>query len=351
MNKILVLTLCLLSFNLLALESTKTQFGRVEDIKGEGFISINGKTHEIKKGDALAMGSEIVIEHSGQVTFTDNADHRFYLGNASSARLTGKTVELREGDMWFQSLNKEDKFKVETANATVEYSGGEGIISYDSLKGRSQLLVINGVMKLSNLRTQELNLNVAEGHFSFVENSYEGGAPRDPTPVGEKTYNQLVSLFKGVSPMDKNSAIIFKDHHAKASREIASVKEEHVTPKVEVAEDHNMIEAYKESILNKKSAPQKKSVAHKVTHTTNKVLKKKTVAEKLTIHVYGLLKEAPVIAENKVEVKPEVKSRAPASVLEQEVPTETKMPPAPYNKDYQQIDKESDKLIDDLNKL
>ncbi|MGZ3809052.1 MAG: hypothetical protein ACXVCE_13275, partial [Bacteriovorax sp.] len=121
MNKILLIAgLC--SFNLFAGEP---QFGRIVDLKGEGFISYNGKTRELKKGDVIEMGAEIVIEHQGQVSFTDNADHRYHLGNASSASVNATTVELRAGDLWFQSLNKNDNYKIKTANATVDYLGGE----------------------------------------------------------------------------------------------------------------------------------------------------------------------------------------------------------------------------------
>lgn len=347
-----------LSFNLLASEP---QFGRIVDVKGEGFISYNGKTREMKKGDSIEVGAEIVIEHHGQVSFTDNADHRYHLGNASSASVSATTVELRAGDLWFQSLNKNDSYKVKTANATVEYSGGEAILSYDSVKGKTQLMVINGMMKFSNLRASELNLSVAEGHFSFIDNAYEEGAPRDPTPVGEKTYGQLVALFSGIAPMDKNSASVFKEHdkkeHAKveATRAIASVGEEHKTEDKKTDIDPKMIEEYKNSLLQKTEA--KKVVTNK--SSTAKVEKKKVAASKLVVHIYGQT-SSPTVAYT-TETAPEVtKSRAPASVLDQEVPNETAKEEAkpatpavvsPYSKEYKNQYKESDKLINDLKKL
>lgn len=363
MNKILLIA-GFLSFNLLASEP---QFGRVVDIKGEGFISYNGKTREIRKGDSIEMGAEIVIEHHGQVSFTDNADHRFHLGNASSASVTATKVELRSGDLWFQSLNKTDTYKVSTANALVEYSGGEAIVSYDSVKGKTQLMVINGMMKLSNLRASELNLSVGEGLFSFIDNAYDEGAPRDPTPVGEKTYTQLVSIFSGVTPLDKNSVNIFKEqgkteHTAAnkaehATRSIASVSEEAKSEDKKVEVDPKMIEEYKESMLHKTST--KKHVTNNT--SVAKVEKKKVAATKLIVHVYGQT-SAPTHAFT-TEAAPISKSRAPASVLDQEVPTERsvttreEVAPAapavvsPYSKEYKKQNKESDKLIDDLKKL
>lgn len=376
MNKFVILFAGLVSFNALAAD---IQFGRVVDLKGEGFISYNGKTREMRKGDTIEVGAEIVIEHTGQVTFTDNADHRFHLGNASSASVSGKGVELRGGDLWFQSLNKNDSYTIKTANAVVEYSGGEGILTYDSGKGKSQLMVINGMMKLANLRSTELNLTVAEGHFSFIDNSYEEGAPRDPTPVGEKTYGQLVSLFNGVAPMDKNSEAIFKDHDKKeqnrnehvASRAVASVHEEVAgagprkeNKKAEI--DPAMIEEYKKGLLEKKSSI--KTVTNKITKTNiSPEAKKKVTAEKMVVHVYGQTSK-PTVAfqmDTKIDMMKDAapekrveaasRSRAPASVLDQDVPKDTAPaalgPVSPYSKEYKQQYKESDKLIEDLKKL
>lgn len=348
MNKILLLV-ATLSFNLMAAEPGVAQFGRIVDLKGEGFISYKGKTREIKKGDTIEVGADIVIEHHGQVTFTDNADHRFHLGNSSSASVSSTKVELRSGDLWFQSLNKNDDYKVQTANATVSYQGGEAILSYDTVKGKTQLMVINSMMKLSNLRAPELNLSVAEGHFSFIDNAYDEGAPRDPTPVGQKTYGELVALFNGVSPMDKNSASIFK-HEEK--EEHAKVEPTRAIASVPVAEP-KLLEEYKNGLLNKtpKKTVTNKSSPAKISHSDTK----NVTASKLVVHIYGQT-SAPTIALT-LEAPTAPKSRAPASVLDQEVPVEaaptTSVPAAvnPYSKDYKNQYKESDKLIDDLKKL
>lgn len=220
MNKILlIIATLIISNNLFA---SQVQYGRVVDIKGSGFISYDGHTHEIKKGEIIYVNSELIIEHSGQVTFTDNADHQFHLTSASSVFLSIGQVELRNGNIWVQSINKMEKSSLVSANAKVDFEGGEAIFSYDSLKGKTQLMVINGLMKLENLRAPELNLTVAEGNFSFVDQGFEEGMPRDPTPVGEKSYGLLVKMFHGISPMDPHSESIFKE---KGVRSIASISE------------------------------------------------------------------------------------------------------------------------------
>jgi hypothetical protein len=354
MNKILIFA-TVISFNLLANESRPINLGRIEELKGEGFISFNGKTREIRKGDAIEMGAEIVIEHHGQVTFTDNADHRFHLGNASSASVGRNSLELRSGDLWFQSLNKNDDYKIQTANAIVNYQGGEAILTYDTVKGKTQLMVINGMMKLSNLRANELNLSVGEGHFSFIDNAYDEGAPRDPTTVGEKTYRELVALFSGIAPMDKNSAAIFKNHEKDHQKKEDAKVEPSRSRGIASVTDHasKMIEDYKNSLLAKTHL--KKPVTNKSSPAKIPAVAKKNVtAGKVVVHIYGQPRPTAALTVSAPSV---VKSRAPASILDQEVPKDaasTTAAPAtidPYSKDYKNQNKESDKLIDDLKKL
>ncbi len=336
MNKIvLTASLVLFSFSVWA-----TPFGRVVEIKGEGFISHQGKTKDIRVGDIIEMNSEIVIEHAGQVTFTDNADHRFHMGNSSSVAVYNNHIELRSGDLWFQSVNRIDDYKVTTANASVHYQGGEAILSYDSTKGKTQLMVISGMMKIANLRSEALNLSVAEGNFSFVDNAYDEGAPRDPTPVGEKTYKQLITLFKNVTPMEKHADRVFKENDQRpAARGIASV------PVV----DNKLLEAYKSELLSetKPVVPEVKVVTKKVKPAA-KVPPAVTTVDKvaatpLEIKIYGLKQSATTAT-----ATTPTKGRAPASVLDEPVSApEYKLPTTIIN----EHQKESDQLLNRLNSL
>jgi len=336
MNKILLVT-ALIVLPVMS-SASEVVFGRIVDIKGSGFISYEGKTHEIKKGEVVYVNSELIVEHSGQVTFTDNADHRFHLGNSSTAAVYAGAVELRSGDIWMQSVNKIEDYKLTTANATVNYTGGEAILSYDSTKGKSQLMVINGLMKFSNLRSPELNLTVAEGNFSFVDPAFEEGMPRDPTPVGEKTYGQLVSIFTGVNPMDKKSAEIFKDHkvaHTETKKEtkrtIASVP----------AATHELEHVVKAEVVK----------MTQTNHASKAPVKKATtpVANKLIVKIYGQtgMETSATTAIYDIPAKG-ISNRAPASVPEVDSgDASTNMNTIPTTPQY----KESDKLIEQLNKL
>lgn len=225
MNKIFLSAL-ILCLPVLGISSEKP-FGRVVDTKGTSFLSYKGQVKEIKSGDILYPDSEVFVEASGQVSFTDNAEHRFHLSSSSSVLLKYGDVELRNGQLWIQSINPSDVFELTSANAKVFLSAGEGVFSYDSLKGKSQLLVINGMMKFANLRKSELNLHVGEGHFSFIDPEFDAGNPRTPTTVGNKTFRQMIANYTGVETLDRRSHEVFKNNDlitpAATARGIASV--------------------------------------------------------------------------------------------------------------------------------
>ncbi len=343
MNKIL--TLCLFLLPTIS-HANLAQFGRVVEIKGSGFVSHMGKTHEIKKGEILYVDSEVVVESAGQVTFTDNADHRFHIGHSTSVALFPSKVELRSGDIWIQSINKIDNYSVTTANAEVTYNGGEAIVSYDSLKGKTQVMVINGMMKVANLRAPELNLNVAEGNFSFVDLNYEEGMPRDPTPVGEKTYKQLVSMFKGIVPLDSHSADIFKDKVAAASTSVETHK----------AIESNEHKTETKAEIHELNVEVKREIASISVKPTEKKLKKmkalpKTFNGNALVQIYGQKSSVPASSMAIYDMPKTESKRAPASVPEiitdEAVPNSGKQNPTQDSPQY----KESEKLIESLKKL
>ena len=330
------------------------QFGRIVDIKGSGFISYEGRTHEIKKGEVIYVNSEIIIENSGQVVFTDNADHKFHLGNASTAALFAGKLELRSGDVWVQSLNKTDDYLLTSANASVNYTGGEAIFSYDSVKGKAQLMVISGLMKFSNLRSPELNLNVAEGNFSFVDPTFEEGMPRDPTPVGQKTYGLLVGMFPGVTPLDKRSADVFKDENRDENRDENKSEKNFQSVIRSIASKDIAVESNQAIELEKKYKLELlKRASKKVVSNVDKSNMQKPIVPRkneLVIKIYGLTGIETSTTTAIYDRTTSVSNRAPASVsetiLDQVVPKDN-LNINPTTPQY----KESEKLIEQLNKL
>lgn len=365
MNKtLLILTL----FFLTSISYATTPFGRIVEVKGSVFMSFEGKTKEVRKGDSIFTQSEIVLEQGGKLTFTDNADHRYHVGELGSvAILKNHKFELRSGDLWIQSLNKSDSAEITTANAKVEFDGGEAILSYDSVKGKTQLMVINGLMKFSNLRSPELNLTVGEGNFSFVDLAFEEGMPRDPTPVGKKTFGKLISLFEGVSPLDKNAHKNFemeKSHTEKNnSLEYPTTIKREVASKI--TEDDPQIKEMKDLYLGKLFNTENNKQFDNHKKAKNKIKKKTSKSEKTMIKIYGQAGSAPrsttaiydLPAAN-FNLNSTVKkfNRMPASanetVLDQAVPLSSSELQNNMNTiSISPLFKESDKLIKELNSL
>lgn len=368
MNKKILISLFFFSHMAFA---NPTSVGRITEVSGSGFISQNGATHEIKKGELIYVNSEIVVEHNGRVSFTDNADHRFHVGNSSSVAILKNGLQLRSGDVWIQSLNRNDNYKLMTANAVVEFQNGEAIVTYDTSKGKTQLMVINGMMKLANFRVPDLNLSVSEGNFSYVDNAYEEGAPRDPTPAGVKTYNALITEFKGVRPLDVNAEKVMAaaSHETIAATE-AKHEEKHKEAKHmeaapatheakrEIASTHEVVkhedkllDEYKNSMLEKKS--------HKTVSKTKKVVYSKPsnkaevkATSPLVVQIFGLKKIETTTHESVAthDVVPGTRKPAsveePAGVVEKKVNTELKEENKPVVPS-----KETEKLLEQIKNL
>lgn len=338
MNKIILLVSTLLFSNIGF--SNDTSLGRVVEVKGTSFVSYNGRTKELKTGDLIYPSSEILVESTGQVTFTDNADHRFHLSSSSQAVIDREAVELRSGELWLQSINPNDEYKLKSANSLVTYRGGEAIFSYDQAKGKSQLLVINGMMKFSNLRDQDLNLHVAEGHFSFITPEFEGGSPRTPTSVGEKTFKNMISLYAGIKPLDNKSLDLFKGNDFKVVENKKTTRSRGIASVVEVETEGPVLKAV---------------TASKVQKNVNKKVVNATVS-KVEINFYGNKKIESVHTTSVYDINRETKSRMPASAVEPEVELETTVSPLETNDIYEnnpiiQHYKESDTLIHKLKGL
>jgi hypothetical protein len=349
MNKILILSL--MTISTLSFAETAKPLGRIVEVHGAGFISYQGTTHELKKGEPVYPNTEIVVEHSGRVTYSDNLDHRFHIGNASSFAVTNSGVELRAGDVWIQSLNKEESYKLSTANAVVEFNNGEAIMTYDSSKGKSQLMVINGLMKFSNLRTLDLNLSVSEGNFSYIDNVYEEGAPRDPTPVGTKTYNAMVGQFKGVSPMQQKVEHVAEVATHEAKREVASVHE--VKNEVKPATAHDVaLEEYKNSMLEKKSSKHvTKENKIVYSHKSSKKVTVKNNAEvsPLVVHIFGQKKNVSATTHSSTRMP--ASNVEPVEAVVEKSTTENKIESNSINKQPPAPLKETEKLLEQIKNL
>jgi hypothetical protein len=216
----LILVLLLLSFQALA-----KQVAVVKSVRGKVFASKAGKTWELSERDVIQDFTEIISEEGSQISFYDFYDHKFHLAGAGHVKLLGRIVELKQGYLWVQSFNDNATFTVQTANANTRYKKGEAIISFDSVNGKSQVLSLSGTVQFSNIMEDHLKLDLLPGTFSFVDNSYEHGMPRKPTPIGYLSFKKVVTLYDGIRPIEKNQRL-FPNHKTKRpSRALASVEE------------------------------------------------------------------------------------------------------------------------------
>ena len=184
--------------------SAKTPRAVVTGIKGNVFISQSGATRKLDVGSYIFDFDQIFSEVGAQLTFNDYSDHVYHLSGSGHISMLNKMVELKGGYLWVQSLEESDEhFHVQTVNATVSYSRGEFIVSYDTQSGKSQLLGIKGTHIFKNNVDEFLKEEVGPGRFSFISEKYENGAPRMATPISSNAYSAVLSLYDGVRPLGK----------------------------------------------------------------------------------------------------------------------------------------------------
>ena len=175
--------------------------GVANKVTGNVFIFKKNRMEKMKKGSKVYKDSEIITEEGAQISFSDYYDHKFHLSGSGHIKFMGKIMKLKRGYLWVQSYKKKGNFILKTANAQVKYNYGEFIFSFDENTGRSQILSIGGQVFFNNPNQSYDKIRVEEGQFSFVHDSYSNGTPRGVTFIGEKSFQKILSLFKGIRPM------------------------------------------------------------------------------------------------------------------------------------------------------
>ncbi len=223
--------------------------GLVLSASGEAFVVSENRTVPLETSDYIYDFSEIVTSDNAQVTFKDKFDHKYHLAPGSHIKILNRIIELKTGYLWIKSEGAEKGFSVQTANAKVSYNQGEGIVTYDALSGKTQLLVVQGEMDFSNILLDENKVTVSDATFSFLTGDMENTTPRVPTSVGQASFSKMVNLFWGAkpdhevvahAPVEKKSEAKEETHTVlqetthKPERSIASVEEKNpVAPQVE----------------------------------------------------------------------------------------------------------------------
>jgi hypothetical protein len=205
---------------------------QVTEVKGQVFmVSPDGKTKSLKANDHVEEKSEIMVGENGNITLNDYYDATYHLTEGSHLKFFDKSVQLKKGKTWIQSLNARHPLALTTANGHVGFWKCEFITTFDQASSKSQVLVVNGDVEVSNVLDKNMKHTVAAGTFTLIDPEVENGLPRTPTKVGLDSLNTALSEFKALPEKLKEPTMT-----PAASRAIASVEAEPVQAPVKKGE-------------------------------------------------------------------------------------------------------------------
>lgn len=192
---------------------------QVQELYGQVFmVTPEGKTSVLMTKDHLDERTEVLVEEGGSVTLSDFYDATYQLTGGSHVKLFNKSVQLKKGKAWILAKNERHPLVITTANGHVDFSKSEFIATFDQASNKTQVLVVNGELEVSNLLDKTLRLAVPGGSFSFIDPEIENGSPRAPVKVGPQSLESSIAEFSKATSLKATEPSVPK-------REIASVKE------------------------------------------------------------------------------------------------------------------------------
>ena len=283
-----LLSLVVASFPLLA-----KPVALVTEVKGQVFVvTPEGQTRTLKVNDRLEDKSEIMVGEDGDVSLNDYYDATYHLTHGSHLKFFNKSVQLKKGKAWIQSLTQRHPLALTTANAHVGFNKGEFIATFDQATSKSQVLVVNGEVEVSNVLDRNMKTTVSAGNFTLLDPEEENGLPRSATKVGLTSLNQSLAEFKAL-PMNMRTEV---------KREIASVTEAPVAPAAPVKKGEIVFMSHGKLKSNSRIPASEKGEAHK--YMAKRATVKTTQIAAVPMRFYGMN------TSESVEVTP----RQPASV-------------------------------------
>lgn len=207
----------ILTLTLGALSTWAKPIAQIQEVKGNAFvISASGATKKVKSLDIIDERAEILVEEGAQISLNDYYNASYHLTGGTHIKFYDRSIQLKKGKTWVKSLSK-NSLALTTANGSVEYSAGQFITTFDQVSNRSQVLVVQGDVEVSNILDQNLRYTVHQGSFTVIDPEVENGLPRTPTKVGMASLNSALEEFKmsGEMPLALPQ---------KPSRSIASVR-------------------------------------------------------------------------------------------------------------------------------
>lgn len=202
---------------LVSLSAWSKPVAQVTEISGAVFVvKPDGKTGTLKVNDHLEDKSEVMVEEGSSLTLNDYYDATYHLTGGTHLKFFDRSAQLKRGKTWIQGMNGRFPLAVTTANGHAHFWKSEFIVTFDQATSRSQFLVVNGDVEVSNVLDRELKYTVPAGTFSLVDPEIENGLPRAPTKVGLASLNSALGEFKKLPHALKPES---------PSRGIASVEE------------------------------------------------------------------------------------------------------------------------------
>ncbi len=302
MKLILVTTLFLSSLfnNLLAVETKGIAI--LQKNHGTVFKSSEGKTVIVKSGDTLQTEDEVFTEISASANVLIDNRFMYYLTGGSRIKIKKNEVNLMSGQLYVQSSVAAPIFLF-TANGLVEFSKGEMVLTYESDKSKTQVLVISGTAKFGNKLERDYNVTIGNGQFSFIDNSEEYLYPRNPTNIGNSSFVKMKTAFHNINNIESldhyrmeelTASTNVDTFNAQIERVLGANSTKEVTPEVHHGGSRG--------IASEKPVK-------KVVHPSKKVTKQKVVAR-----VFGMSDEvvAPPVVKSAVRSPAEVKKESVA---------------------------------------
>ena len=211
---------------------------QVIEVSGTVFVvTATGETSILKANQHLEEKSEIMVEEGASITLNDYYDSTYHLVGGSHLKFFNKSVQLKKGKTWIQSMNARHPLALTTANGFVNFWKGEFITTFDQATNRSQVLVINGEVEVSNILNRNMKYTVPAGRFTMIDPEVESGVPRSPTKVGLQSLDSALAEFKHLpekitssspargiasvseTPVKRGQIIFIKSHRMPASVE------------------------------------------------------------------------------------------------------------------------------------
>ena len=225
--KLVVRTFFLIGLYLISSAATWAQVtsktvARVSGIQGNSFVFYGQqKSATLKYGDKVFNLAEIMVEDEGHVTLYDDYGNTFHLAGGTHIKLGKNSVEVKNGKVWVRAVGSSNPFFMKTVNAVADYQQGQFIFSFSNFDGKTQLLVLDGKVRLKNVLEPNLETEVDAGFFSLIDNEYNQGLPRTATRVGLNSYKQAKKAFYGIEEIENTE---FESMLGAPSRSIASVE-------------------------------------------------------------------------------------------------------------------------------